>query len=217
MAGASPRRLRLWQALALVCFLAAGLLLWLCRGRAVTTVVLVRHAEKLAGPNPLLTPEGRQRAEALAEVVAGAEVAGVYATNLCRTALTAEPLALELGMPIRIQTVSDSGGLESCGLTAPTVGLPLSVDSAEDLADEILSRFRGRLVVVVGHSNTVPDLIEALGLPSLCPETFAAIDGQCRIPDSPPDDQYFHLFVVEVPGGVGGAPRLVHGRYGPGA
>jgi len=213
MPDASSRVVRRWQLLALVCIVTAGLALWLCSARSTTTVVLVRHAEKVEGPNPLLTAEGRQRAEALVEVVAGSAVAGVYATNLCRTALTAEPLALELGVPIRIQTVTDSGGLEQCGVTAPLAPLPASLDSAEALADAILAAHRGRLVVVVGHSNTVPALVEAFSLESLCPRTFAPIDGECRIPDEAPDDQYSHLFVVEVPRWLG-APRLIHARYG---
>lgn len=213
MPDASSRVLRRRQLLALACVAAAALALWLCWARSVTTVVLVRHAEKLIGPNPLLAPEGRQRAEALVEVVSDAAVAGVYATNLCRTALTAEPLALELGVSIRVQTVTDSGGLEECGLAAPLAPLPAAVDSAEALADEILSAQRGHVVVAVGHSNTVPALLEAFGLESLCPGTFPLADGECRIPDTAPDDEYHHLFVVEVPRWIG-APRLIHARYG---
>jgi phosphohistidine phosphatase SixA len=213
MPDASSRVVRRWRLLALAGVVAAGLALGLCSARSTTTVVLVRHAEKVDGPNPLLTAEGRQRAEALVEVVAGSAVAGVYATNLCRTALTAEPLALELGVPIRIQTVTDAGGLEACGVTAPLAPLPASLDSAEELADAILAAHRGRLAVVVGHSNTVPALVEAFGLEPLCPRTFPPIDGECRIPDEAPDDQYSHLFVVEVPRWLG-EPRLIHARYG---
>jgi phosphohistidine phosphatase SixA len=213
MPDASSRVVRRWQLLAFVSIVAAALALWLCSVRSTTTVVLVRHAEKGEGPNPLLTAEGRQRAEALVEVVAGSAVAGVYATNLCRTALTAEPLALERGVPIRIQTVTDSGGLEECGVTAPLAALPASLGSAEALADAILTAHRGRLAVVVGHSNTVPALVEAFALEPLCPRTFSPRDGECRIPDEAPDDQYSHLFVVEVPRWLG-EPRLIHARYG---
>lgn len=213
MPDASSRLLRRLPILPLLCAALAGLAFWLCWARSTTTVVVVRHAEKLAGPNPLLTAEGRQRAEALVEVLSGSPVAGVYATNLCRTALTAEPLALELGVPIRVQTVTDQGGLEECGLTAPLSPLPASVDSADALAGAILSAHRGRLAVVVGHSNTVPALVEAFGLEPLCPRAFPALDGECRIPDTAPDDEYFHLFVVQVPRWAG-VPRLIHARYG---
>lgn len=209
------RRLIGWPGLALLCLAGALLGLWLCWARSVTTVVLVRHAEKQGGPNPVLTPEGRQRAEALVDVVGGAGVAAVYATNLCRTALTAEPLALELGKTVRIQQVTDSGGLGECGLTAPVADLPASVHDAADLAAEILSTERGKLVVVVGHSNTVPALVEALTGSSLCPGTFTAIDGECRIPDGAPDDEYNHLFVVEIPR-LFGVRRIVHASYGVG-
>ncbi|MEZ5332206.1 MAG: histidine phosphatase family protein [Thermoanaerobaculia bacterium] len=209
----SWRRVVGWPGAALLCLVAALFSLWICWARSVTTVVVVRHAEKAGGANPVLTPEGRQRAEALVDVVGGADVAAVYATNLCRTALTAEPLALELGVPIRIQTVTEAGGLGECGLTAPVLDLPASVDSADALADALLSSERGGLVVVVGHSNTVPALVEALTGVSLCPGTFSTIDDECRIPDGPPDDEYYHLFIVEVPRLIG-RPRTVHASYG---
>jgi phosphohistidine phosphatase SixA len=213
MLAANARSLRRWQLCGLVCLAALILVSSLCWGRSVTTVVLVRHAEKVVGPNPVLTAEGRQRAEALVEVVSRAPVSAVYATNLCRTALTAEPLALELGVPIAVQTVSDAGGLEECGLTAPLTHLPEGIDSADALADAILAAHRGQVVVAVGHSNTVPALAEALGIASLCPATFSVVDGECRIPDDPERDEYSHLLVVEVPRWLG-APRLIQARYG---
>lgn len=179
-----------------------------------TTLILVRHAEKAAGENPVLTAAGTARAAALVEVVEDAGVAAVYATEWCRTALTAEPLAAALGQPIRVQPNQVAGDqLAGCGLTRPAVPLDGSIAGPADLLAHVLAAHRGERVVIVGHSNTVPALVEAAGGSPLCPDYFALIDGACRIPDQPGHDEYHHLFVLEVPGRPA-ATRLVKARYG---
>jgi phosphohistidine phosphatase SixA len=177
---------------------------------AETTVVLVRHAEKQDGDDPHLTAEGVARAKALVEVASG--VTAVYATETCRTAQTVQWLAAELGLTIQVQDFGEPGlAMDRCELIAPVRALPPEVDGEKALAAHILAAERGGTVVVAGHSNTVPQIVEALGAGALCPETFPFLDnGECHIPDEGEASEYDNLFVVTVPDGV----RLVKARYG---
>jgi broad specificity phosphatase PhoE len=110
----------------------------------VTTVLLVRHAEKVGPPyNPdTLTPltiEGWARAKKLAHVARKAGVTAIYATDFKRTQQTAQPLAELLGLE------------------------PISYTSSAVLADLILSSHEGEVVLVVGHGPTVLDIAKELG------------------------------------------------------
>ena len=109
-----------------------------------TVVVLVRHAEKTTdgSRDPVLTPAGRHRANALVERVADMPIAAVYATHFRRTQLTAWPVAKARGLTI---TVRPAG------------------EPANSLADVLRTRHAGQHVMVVGHSNTLPALARALG------------------------------------------------------
>lgn len=115
---------------------------------AAQTVILVRHAEKADVPSgdPPLSATGQQRAEALAVALRGARITAVFTTDFQRTRQTAAPLARQAGLEPVVLAVS-RGGL------------------AQHVA-ELVSRLRGRqedLFVVVGHSNTVPAVVRALG------------------------------------------------------
>ena len=136
----------------------------------------------------------------------------VYATEWCRTALTAEPTAELLGLEIQIQDNGRAGDqLADCGLTRPTVRLDASIATVEDLAAHVRSTHPEGTVLIVGHSDSVPALVEALGGPALCPGYFPEDDRDCHIPDEEPDSEYHHLFVVAP--GVDGA-RLLRAEYG---
>jgi broad specificity phosphatase PhoE len=109
----------------------------------VTTVILVRHAEKQSeGDNPSLTAAGRERAQALVHVLGEARIAAVYSTPYARTRETAQPLANALGLQLLERPARNYG---------------------PDMAEWILTNHVGETVVAVSHSNTVPALIEALG------------------------------------------------------
>jgi phosphohistidine phosphatase SixA len=178
-----------------------------------TTVVLLRHAEKQEGENPRLTEEGQRRAVALSQVVKDAGVDAIYATEWCRTALTAEPVAELLDADLRIQDNGRPGDqLADCGLVRAPVRLDPSIATVEDLARHLVTEHRDGVVLVVGHSNTVPALIEALGGPGLCPQYFPADDRDCHIPDEAPNSEYDHLFVLDV--SPEGRARLVKAQYG---
>lgn len=145
-------------------------------------VVLVRHAEKAAEPanDPSLSDEGRGRAEALLAVLADAGVGAVVVSPFNRTRETAAPV------------------LRAHDLTA--VEVPIGRDLASHIqavVDAVRAQPPGKTVLVVGHSNTIPAIVTALGgpqLPDLC------------------DNQYAVLYVLSAP--ETGPARLVRATYG---
>lgn len=149
------------------------------RAAAPTLVLLVRHAEKAAEPadDPPLTELGATRARALQAALADAGVQAVVATPRRRTSDTARPLMDALGL-------------------APEI-VPLSGDHVKAVADAV-RRHAGQVVLVVGHSNTIPAIIGALGGPRL--------KDLC-------DAEHSNLFVLTLP--AEGAPRLIRSQYGP--
>lgn len=106
------------------------------------TVIVVRHAEKAAvpGDDPPLSEAGRRRAEHLAALFAAANVDAIYASGYRRAIETATPLASRLSLPVQTYDAHDSAGL----------------------AASLARRHRGQAVLVVGHSNTVPEIVHAL-------------------------------------------------------
>lgn len=105
-------------------------------------VILVRHAERLpSATDPSLNAAGKRRALLLAGMLADAGVTAIFTSGARRTKETAAPLASKVG------------------------AIPRAID--EDTAkarEQIVGA--GACVVVVGHSDTVPELIAALGGPS---------------------------------------------------
>jgi broad specificity phosphatase PhoE len=147
-----------------------------------TVVVVVRHAEKAvveAGNNdPPLSEAGTARAVALQHALHGMRFDAVIATERQRTQATARPI------------------IEAQRLTPEIVSLrhgPAHVDSVA----AAVRRHAGHTVLVVGHSNTVPAIVHALGgprLPDLC------------------EPQFSHLFVMVLKPGA--EPRVDHRTYG---
>ena len=151
-------------------------------GAQPSTVIIVRHAEKAAtpGPDPALSDAGVERARALAAAIDGARVESVIATQYKRTSETAAPL------------------LEARGLQPITV--PATRDMAAHIkavADAVRAQPAGATVLVVGHSNTVPAIVNALGgpkMPDLC------------------ESDYDNLFILHFDSGS--VPRFVRARFG---
>jgi phosphohistidine phosphatase SixA len=115
--------------------------------RPVTTVILVRHAEKRiepSNPNPDLSEAGKARAQELVRILKDAGVTAIYATQYGRTQQTVQPLATALSLPVN------------------------QIDSGQTprLVEEITTRHAGGVVFVAGHNNTVPAAIAALGGPN---------------------------------------------------
>jgi len=112
-----------------------------------TTVIVVRHAERAdTTQQSQLSDAGRARAESLAAALANARIDAIYVTQYPRSLLTAEPLARRLGLTPR---VVQAGGATSA--------------HAQAVADRIRTEAAGRTVLVIGHSNTVPAIVAALG------------------------------------------------------
>lgn len=112
--------------------------------RPITTVILVRHAEKNIEPNnpdPDLSPAGQARAQELALMFSNAGVNVIYATQYRRTQETVKPLADRLGLPVSVVDAKDMA----------------------ELLKQILTNHRGQTIFVSGHNNTVPEIATALG------------------------------------------------------
>ncbi|MFM7627793.1 MAG: phosphoglycerate mutase family protein [Gammaproteobacteria bacterium] len=107
-----------------------------------TTVIVLRHAEKSTEPlgDPALSPAGVARAARLAELLGAAPIAAIYASDTRRARATAAPLASRHRLIVTVRDGQDVAGL----------------------MDDIGARHVGRTVVVVGHSNTVPEIVAAL-------------------------------------------------------
>jgi len=128
--------------IAVVCVYAVYCLYCAWWWRPVTTVVVVRHAEKLDLPgddDPLDPDAGVARAQTLTHVLEHTGVTAVYATGWVRTQDTAQPTAAAAGLAV----------------------LPYA--DAAALADTIRADHSGGVVLVVGHSNTVTTILEELG------------------------------------------------------
>lgn len=109
-----------------------------------TTILLLRHADRL-GNQDLLNDAGIDRAAELVHVAEKAEVDAIFHSEAARTQHTAQDLADHLSItPVQFNSTNVGG------LTA-----------------EILNNHAGETVLIVSHSNRVPDIIAALGGPEL--------------------------------------------------
>jgi 2,3-bisphosphoglycerate-dependent phosphoglycerate mutase len=144
----------------------------------VTTVILIRHAEKNntspANPDPHLSTAGKARAQLLIHVVSESGIKAIYRSHFIRAKETAQPLATHLGLST------------------------IEMDEPSQIKSDILTKHAGETVLVIGHSNTVPDLINQLGAGSV-----PVIN----------DNQFDNLFVVKkLSSGEASATRLKYGN-----
>lgn len=114
--------------------------------RPVTTVILVRHAEKIIDPNNAdvdLSDAGQARAQEIARIFGDTGINAIYATQYRRTQETVKPLSDKTGVPITI----------------------VNSKNTADLLAQIRAQHSGQTILVAGHNNTVPEIIAALGGP----------------------------------------------------
>lgn len=138
----------------------------------VVRVVLVRHAEKeteTSLKDPPLTPAGQQRAAALVQALG--DVQAILSTDTLRTRQTATPVAEASGVTIELMEPMDVAKIRA-----------------------VVERLDGGTLLVVGHSNSLPVLVEALS-----GETIELGDAD-----------YGDLFIVQ----MGDTPELERGRFG---
>ena len=102
-------------------------------------IFIVRHMQKDEGADPSLTAEGAANAELLAAMLKGKGIAVIFATPTRRAMETAAPLAKLLGIPVTPYDPAEFGLLATRAAAA------------------------GGPVLIVGHSNTVPYIIEYFG------------------------------------------------------
>ena len=177
----SRRRRRRISIVIVYVAIAVGLA-WFFESQATTTVIFVRHAEKdLSIPDdPPLSAAGRERVAELtrqlvdADVVAGIDA--IFATPFLRTRQTAEPLAERLNIPIQNYDPDDN----------------------EAVLATILKNHKGKIVLVVGHSDTVPTLIADLGASKKVPPIA--------------EDEYDNIYLVSIP--WFGKTKTIRLRYG---
>lgn len=122
--------------------------------RPLTTIILVRHAEKNiepGNPDPDLSPAGQARAQELVRMFGDAGIGAIFATQYKRTQQTVKPLADKLAVPIT----------------------QVDAKNTAELIRLIRSQHNGQVVFLSGHNNTVPEIIAALGGPQVpvIPET----------------------------------------------
>lgn len=153
----------------------AALLLWglfIAAATAQSTIFLVRHSEKAAtgGNDPDLSDAGRARAESLATTLKDSGISSIFVTELKRTQQTAAPLAKMLHVEPAIMPAKDSAAL---------------VSKLRALTGNAL---------VVGHGNTIPDLIKAFDIAT---------------PITIEENDYDNLFVLV----LDAKPRLIRLHY----
>jgi broad specificity phosphatase PhoE len=136
------------------------------QNEAVTTLFFVRHAEKELGDsknkNPNLTTEGTERAEHLQYVLHNVDFSSIYTTNFNRTLQTIQPVAHAKGIQ-------------------PSYYSPMD---GKATLDEIMANHKEKNVLIVGHSNTIPMMLNML----LGEEKYEQF----------PDDAYGELYIVNM-------------------
>ena len=175
------RRRRRIQILILYTAIAVGLA-WFFESQATTTIIFVRHAEKAtsADDDPSLSDAGKERAGELTRQLVDADVIrgidAIYATQFRRTQETAAPLADALDIPIHTYDAEDM----------------------ESVLDEIVRDYKGRIILVVGHSDTLPTLMANLGASKRVPPIA--------------DGEYDNIYIVSIP--WFGKTKTIRLRYG---
>jgi broad specificity phosphatase PhoE len=175
------RRRRRTNAIIIYTAIAIGLA-WFFESQATTTMIFVRHAEKALTPvdDPGLSADGQRRAKELARQLVDADVVAgidaIYSTDFRRTVQTAEPVAQELGLEINRYDPDDN----------------------EAVLERILKEHKGKIILVVGHSDTLPTLIADLGASKLVPPIA--------------EFEYDNIYLVSIP--WFGKTKTIRLRYG---
>ena len=126
-------------------------------------VYVIRHLQKAQGDDPVLTEEGAANAQLLAAMLTDKSITAIYSTQTRRTMQTGAPLASQLGLEI----------------------IPYDPYDADALVAAVAAGEGS--VLVVGHSNTVGDLITRFG---------------GKTPPELTEQDYGTLFMVDAAGDV---------------
>ena len=162
--------------------IAVGLA-WFFESQATTTMIFVRHAEKALMPidDPGLSAEGKVRAAELARQLVDADVVAgidaIYSTDTRRTIETAQPVADALGLAISVYE---------------------NQEDDEPVVDAMVNAHKGKIILVVGHSITLPTMIAALGASKKVPPIA--------------EFEYDNIYVISIP--WFGKTKTIRLRYG---
>lgn len=143
--------------------------------KKVSTFILVRHAEKDYGRDPVLNDIGVVRAEQLKEILKNTDLDAIFSTETNRTQLTAKPTSEDKNIIVQ----------------------PYNAGLLEEFSNRLKSNFKGKTVLVVGHSNTTPAMANLLSGTDRHPR-FSELD-------------YTNMYIVTIP--VAGKPRVLKLRY----
>src|SRR5437016_8436734 len=126
---------------------------------AQPVIVIVRHAEKAAngGKDPDLSSAGRARADELARILRDSGITAIFTTEFKRTQETAAPTATSIHVTPTVVPAKDTTAL---------------VAKLHQLSGNAL---------VVGHGDTIPNIVKALGI---------------SVPVNIPDADYTELLIV---------------------
>ena len=175
--------MRRLQVVVIYTLIAIGLA-WFFESQATTTVIFVRHAEKaeVSDDDPGLSVVGQRRAAELArqlvdaDVVPGVGVDAVYSTSYRRTVQTAQRVADALDLPVLTYDAADT----------------------EVFLEDVVREYKGKIILVVGHSDTVPQMIANMGASKSVPPIA--------------DDEYDNIYLVSIP--WFGKTKTIRLRYG---
>jgi phosphohistidine phosphatase SixA len=154
---------------AMAIFSVAVVALWVWFTANSTVVIVIRHAEKesVSAPDPPLSSAGEARAALLERMFGQPQGAGhldaIYISSALRNRMTAAPLAAQLGI---------------VPIVAPT-------DDSKGLARRILRENSGKRVMVIGHANTVSEIV-------------AALTGRSDVPQMD-EKEFGTMYIVTVP------------------
>jgi phosphohistidine phosphatase SixA len=111
--------------------------------RPITTVILVRHAEKKIepdNPDPDLAPAGVERAQRIAREFGNAGINAIFATQYKRTQQTVKPLSDRIGVPVTL----------------------VDAKQPDELVKRIQTSLRGQTIFFAGHNDSVPAIASTL-------------------------------------------------------
>lgn len=161
--------------------IAVGLA-WFFESQATTTVLFVRHAEQSELPADAmgLSAAGQRRAAELARQLADADVVAgidaIYSTPLRPAVETARPIAALLNLPVHSYDVADT----------------------EEFVEALVKEYKGKIILVVGHKNTLPQMIGNMGASKVVPPVA--------------EDEYDNIYIVSIP--WFGKTKTIRLRYG---
>jgi len=110
--------------------------------KPITTFILIRHAEKdltQSTNDPDLAVEGKARTQRLNEVLKKTDIQAIYSTPFKRTQQTVESLAAAKNLKV----------------------LSYQANKMEEI-DNMIKQHAGGTILLSGHSNTVPQILNFL-------------------------------------------------------